>query len=131
MAFENNVSRVVRELVFDRHLIANGPKRPAQRPYASPQYTTETAPIRKKEPTQVRRRVGVPGLVESRTDGTPGETGQVALEKDMVGIFMLTTERASTIRRAMSNGNVVGRRKAISEELPKENFDLQRDGRFP
>ena len=131
MAFENNVSRMVRELVFDSHLIAGGPKRPAQRPYAVPQHTSETTPMCKKDPTKVRSRIGIPSLIESLTDDTPGETGQVALEKDMVGIFMLTTERASTIRRAMSNGNVVGRRKAISEELPKENFDLQRDGRFP
>ena len=115
MAFENNGSMMVRELVLDCHLIADGPKRPAQRPYASPQYTTETAPIRKKEPTQVRRRVGVPGLVESRTDGTPGETGQMALEKDMVGIFMQSTKRARAIRRAMPNGNVVRRREAITE----------------
>ena len=118
MALENNVSRMIRELVFDCHLIADGPKRPAQRPYAAPQHTPKTTPLRKKDPTKVRSRIGIPSLIESLTDGTPGKAGQMALEKDVVGIFMLASERARAIRRAMSNGNVDRRREAIAKKLP-------------
>ena len=115
MAFENNVSRMVRELVFDCHLIADGPERPAQHPYAAPQHTPKTTPLRKKDPTKVRSRIGIPGLLKSLTDGTPGKMGKMALEKDVVGIFMQSTKRARAIRRAMPNGNVVRRREAITE----------------
>ena len=118
MAFENNVSRMVRELVFDCHLIAGGPKGPAQRPYAAPQHTPEATPLSKEDPTKVRGRIGIPGLCKGLMDDTPGKASQMALEKDVVGIFMLATERARAIRRPMSNGNVVRRREAIAKKLP-------------
>ena len=63
-------------------------------------------------------------MVERLSNRTPSKASEMAVKKNVVGIFKLATKHARAVRGPISTSDVIGGREAISKQLPHEDFDL-------
>jgi hypothetical protein len=68
----------------------------------------------------------IPVTFQDLTDGAPSKLCKGARKEDMPSIFHLTAKSAVARGRAMARRNLLARRQSVEDELPSENFDLQR-----
>jgi hypothetical protein len=120
-SFENNISRVLGELGFNREFIPNGPERPAlsrkqypQKLFGNPSKTLENG-------EQIRKRGGIPVNLKQFSTATPGKLGKRAVKEDMSCIFRDMIEGTVAIRIPMMQLNLHIQRKSVPGQLPDED----------
>ena len=73
----------------------------------------------------------MPINMKPKSNATPEEFSQRAMEKYMLGVFKSPTKRTSIRARPVPLPNLIDRRKFSPESLPQEKFYLRRNTSWP